>query len=718
MSFLRYDDVLFSGVRSQTDNMYLESVRELIRAEFNAFLRQAQPLPIKLVEGPMKFRPARTGRAREEQRTLTAFWKEGGNEEELSSLNKHLLVYGGYFYRVETSYSQIILVGPGDEYDGTLPRARDNQDMPVKFSEGHGGSDAYDLGYIGDALSEYRSCSNMLKLPPDQRPDLLTSIADPTRRRRVKYCSDAINKSVPLNEVQLAALKGMKYDVEGIQGPPGTGKSTIIYHIVNSFLGRNAVSLASCVQNKAVDAIAEKLASANNMGRRRHRREARQRQQHGPSTPSPRSSPAPTTWAVDAIAEKLASANNMGRRRHRREARQRQQHGPSTPSPRSSPAPTTWAVDAIAEKLASANNMGFFVVGNEERLGLLAKRWTLDAQVDRHPWVVQAKSLYQMKREEHATRVKLVVARHCTHPHTTMEDARDLAAADATVKKLAGELKMLQAGLREHKQAARGEILVRARVLLCTVATAAGSLLRNAELQPFVDRISAVILDEAGTTPESKMPLLLSLPSINRIIAVGDEKQLQPFTYIKPRKNNQTRTGHCSKGRACRFKHERVGATAGVCAEPVGYFQRLQSALPPGAIPTLIHQYRMHENLCAYVSDSFYGGRLCTPPDTAAARRAVDAHGMYWVSYPNTPAEVTPKGSTSYHNPTEAELVLRLVRPYLGKKYTMVITLYKAQETLIRALLLQHGILEDADPKTGLRICSVDQSQGSEADVV
>ncbi|KAJ1435567.1 hypothetical protein B484DRAFT_446041 [Ochromonadaceae sp. CCMP2298] len=218
MPFLHYDDVLFSGVpvRSQTDNKYLESVRELIRAEFNAFLRQAQPSSIKLlVEGPTKFR----------QRTLTAFWKEGGNEEELSSLNMHLLVYRGKFYRVETDRdSQIILVGPGGEYAGTLPRARVDQDMPVKFSERNGGSDAYDLGYIGDALSEYRSCSALLKLPPDQRPNLLTSIADPTKRRRVQYCSDAINKSVPLNEGQLAALKGMKYDVEGIQGERGNGE--------------------------------------------------------------------------------------------------------------------------------------------------------------------------------------------------------------------------------------------------------------------------------------------------------------------------------------------------------------------------------------------------------------------------------------------------------------------------------------------------------------
>jgi hypothetical protein len=50
--------------------------------------------------------------------------------------------------------------------------------------------------------------------------------------------------------------------------------------------------------------------------------------------------------------------------------------------------------------------------------------------------------------------------------------------------------------------------------------------------------------------------------------------------------------------------------------------------------------------------------------------------------------------------------VLRLVPPYLGHKCVMVVTFYKAQETLICALLLQHGILED----NRLRICSVDQS--------
>jgi nucleoside-triphosphatase THEP1 len=39
-------------------------------------------------------------------------------------------------------------------------------------------------------------------------------------------------------------------------GPPGSGKSTVIAHIISSCLPDGDVTLATCVQNKAVDAIA------------------------------------------------------------------------------------------------------------------------------------------------------------------------------------------------------------------------------------------------------------------------------------------------------------------------------------------------------------------------------------------------------------------------------------------------------------------------------
>jgi superfamily I DNA and/or RNA helicase len=178
-----------------------------------------------------------------------------------------------------------------------------------------------------------------------------------------------------------------------------------------------------------------------------------------------------------------------------------------------------------------------------------------------------------------------------------------------------------------------------------------GHLLHDAELKPFADRISAVILDETGTTPESKMPLLLSLPSVGRIITVGDQQQLQPFTHIKP--HGVGAEGDMDGGvDVCMDVGAGAGSTSGAGAGAskalVGYFHRLVQALPPSAIPTLTHNYRMHPNICEFVSDSFYRGRLFTPPAVGAARRAVDAQGMQWVSYPNTSAEVIPPDSKSY----------------------------------------------------------------------
>lgn len=45
------------------------------------------------------------------------------------------------------------------------------------------------------------------------------------------------------------------------------------------------------------------------------------------------------------------------------------------------------AVDAIAEKLSTGASVRFFVVGYDTRLGLLAKEWTIEAQVERDPRV-------------------------------------------------------------------------------------------------------------------------------------------------------------------------------------------------------------------------------------------------------------------------------------------------------------------------------------------
>lgn len=245
--------------------------------------------------------------------------------------------------------------------------------------------------------------------------------------------------------------------------------------------------------------------------------------------------------------------------------------------------------------------------------------------------------------------------------------------------------------------------------MLCTVATASRSLLTDPEVAPAASRVSSVVLDEAGTCPETKLPLLLCLPALKRIIAIGDQNQLQPFTHIDTNAGGVGGVGspggqvprgvcrtfwtgaNCRFGRACRFEHRRGptshgspssprspgprtagGASSG---EPEGFFQRLAQALGAAggsgatAVPFLRDQYRMHTRIVDFVSARFYGGALRTPPAVGAARLAVDHTGLYWLSYgAGSSFKEEPPRSSSKHNPTEAAAVLAAYRAAVDRK--------------------------------------------------
>lgn len=212
----------------------------------------------------------------------------------------------------------------------------------------------------------------------------------------------------------------------------------------------------------------------------------------------------------------------------------------------------------------------------------------------------------------------------------------------------------------------KNELLVSARAILCTVATASKVLLSD-ELAPAVTRIKTAILDEAGTCPESKLPLLCSLPQMTRIIAIGDHKQLAPFSHIR-------------------------GGQNGVPDEIKGYFQRIEAALD-GNIAMLQEQYRMHPNICEFISSQFYNNTLETPREIEITRQASDKDGLYWLSYPGDNAEHSPLHSTSKVNPEEVRIILNLLAcPSNRSKSVMVITFYKAQEKMIREEALKAGI--------------------------
>jgi superfamily I DNA and/or RNA helicase len=255
-------------------------------------------------------------------------------------------------------------------------------------------------------------------------------------------------------------------------------------------------------------------------------------------------------------------------------------------------------------------------------------------------------------------------------------------------------------------------------------------------MEPAFSKLRTVIIDEAGTVPETKMPLLLTLSPdcLQRIIAIGDQNQLAPFSRVQSEPSSRSsgsndcfefnRKGYCSKGKSCRFDHNRQNryashnnrGNAGDTADtPMSFFQRIEKVLQKGSIPTLTEQFRMHPTISNFVSRTFYKNNLMTNPLVHASRVQNDPVGLWWLEYGDNDAETVPKRSTSKVNRTEAILALDMLdrRDLIGKS-VMIITFYKAQEALLKKMLLERK----KEVSDQLRILSVDQSQGSEADVV
>lgn len=359
----------------------------------------------------------------------------------------------------------------------------------------------------------------------------------------------------------------------------GTGKSTVIYHIIRSFLPPNEVTLACCVQNKAVD--------------------------------------------------------------------------------------------SIAEKLVKCRDIPFFVVGNENRLGLLAIQWTLDAQIIRHPrmqrfhsFLLFVEALIGMLTDFFLKKIR-VSKRHYDYREKRARElfpkniekreswlGRDLwhlywvKTMTIKYKNLLLLIERLKEMLLTDAKHAKSklysvlnqDLIAASRAILCTVATASRSL-QSEEFESIVPRINTAILDEAGTCPEGKIPLLCCLPGLTRIIAIGDHKQLAPFSYIQPQK--------------------------GIPDQEKGYFQRVVAALS-GVVPMLREQYRMHHRICEFVSKQFYGGILVTPAEVRTSRCKSDREGIVQFILNQ------PHSTTEQYNLSTIHNAVERVRNFLRKKVRML----------------------------------------------
>lgn len=265
------------------------------------------------------------------------------------------------------------------------------------------------------------------------------------------------------------------------------------------------------------------------------------------------------------------------------------------------------------------------------------------------------------------------------------------------------EGRLIEAIARQERSACRSlrtalnQILQTAKVVICTVATACSRLVGSSHATPLLRRVTLAVLDEAGTCAERNMPVLLTLSSLQRVVAIGDHKQLQPFT----------------KREAFNRRRQPI---------PDGVFFRLQKAYRDYTHP-LRRQYRMHTEVCNYISATFYRGQLGTDDVVARARSAASSRGLFWLQTRGGEAKASDPIHKGFHNPEEVRHVVEVYKhlvPCEARSIcrVMVMAFYRRQLAHLRRAFAEEGLEESGVPSRGLRILSVDQSQGSEADLV
>eukprot|EP00741_Cyanophora_paradoxa_P022562 tig00000248_g21787.t1 len=422
------------------------------------------------------------------------------------------------------------------------------------------------------------------------------------------------------------------------------------------------------------------------------------------------------------------------------------------------------AVDSVAEKLHEDLRDRFIVFGNSSRIGGTAKKYTLEARVERHIWIT-----FLQKRQVEIVKLGTIVEKGTASLMALLETKIRLKESKPKLKKALnsnGDLRkmwgkhcdflrrvwlrllarsrrfgwifrlhrvsaILEAAcpqiIAEKKVEVRKEVLRTSRVYLSTIA-ATGSILRDLGENQVKDvTIHTAIVDEAACTPETSIPLLLRLGARN-LVLVGDHKQLPPFTAIQDPEPYSNWTGekaiYNSHSRSlmersvkCRKEEKVAGASSaappsltgvGVGVDSGGNLQHRHACF------MLQQQYRMHPAIREVVSSLFYGGKLRDGSGLAQRRRRGKGDALRWHAVEGQ--ECTPPNSKSPYNMEEVEKVISIYkeeRARNSKNKIAIISLYKTQTKMLGEALKPY-----AEKDKNVEVITVDAAQGSEADIV
>jgi hypothetical protein len=539
-------------------------------------------------------------------------------------------------------------------------------------------------GSVRDKLMVLQSLCEVKDMPPD----IVKSIAQVRMRQALDFeqmqqhgdLSTAASCAGSTNASQLDAISSIRFDVEGVQGPPGTGKSTMICTILENILEKNLPgkrTLVSCVQNKAVFAVADKICAQSSLffviaGARNLEQYRAKGEDDWP----------PLAKRCTAWGRALRGCGGRRGRNSPLRLGDPDRLGPSL----------AYKMAKTCSRLAR-----FWCQDAAKRAQQLYERWILQASDGAKRWaflrdmgIVQDYVLYSWTssdEEDNAMHWRcMIVLGRWVRLCSKMRYGRKQKARQASWIALTDAV--LQHNVVETLVPF---VEAQADVWLATVDSAFKVRQQKArqalDPPPPLFNADVVILDEAGSMPEWKMPLLTRFQP-RLLLLVGDHKQLPPFTS-------------CQGG----FR-------------PVSVLERMVDALSSTATPVkiLTTQFRMHPDICQFVSAHFYNERLETDELCALAARERTEPPIVWRTHGGD--ESRAEHSKSTENREEARIICGEILPalfadphYAGKKI-VIITMYKAQLRLLEQMFTEHQ-------HTGKTVVmTVDSAQGSEADIV
>ncbi|XP_023125815.2 helicase with zinc finger domain 2 [Amphiprion ocellaris] len=231
---------------------------------------------------------------------------------------------------------------------------------------------------------------------------------------------------------------------------------------------------------------------------------------------------------------------------------------------------------------------------------------------------------------------------------------------------------------------ARAHELQQHDIILCTCTQSSTPSLTKTV------RARQILIDECAmaTEPQALIPLVCNKPE--KIVLIGDHKQLQPIvTNVHAKKLGMTKS----------------------------LFERYYAIHEKRAV-MLNTQYRMHEDICEFPSEEFYGGKLKTGVKQPSSVLRVDNKVMPIV-FGHVKGETvhlvvkTAKGNTnSRANRQERDKVTQIAKMLVekakvDKKSIVILSPYNAQVSEIRDELKQTNL-------DGITVTTITKSQGSE----